>query len=931
VTVLQFALYGLATGGIYALLGQSVVVVHRGSNVLNFAAAAIGTFGACVFYKMWDNGHGVWWPVSLLCALAAAAALGAFIYGSVMYPLRNANTINRIVATLGIFVVLIGVEDLVFAPNGLVLSVNSLLPTSELHFGQLSITEDRLLIAAIAVIVTAVVVVWSSRTRLGLAVLAVAENRTVAAAMGWSPNLVGVVSWALGSVLAAVAIILAAPLTGLNVGSLTLFVLPAMAAALVARFESYWLTLVGALVIGVGSSEVTRYVSTPGVAGAIPLLVIVGLLIVRGATLPSKAEGAASLPSVAPGRRSLPAYLWFGAAAVLIAFISVNWLSAVTVTLLVGMIVLSVVVVTGFAGQLSLAQYALAGVGAFVTVWLIVHAGLPMAWAILLGAIITGVGGVALSVPALRARGSDLAISTLALVMVIEQLLLTSPTVVTPLSVNELPTLSIFGLKFDTITHARAFGFLALVVFMLLVAVVVNIRRSALGRCMLAVRANERAAASLGISVSATKMYAFAIAAFIAGIAGGLLESQFITADFSLFSVTNSIDSLLYAVIGGLGWPSASALGAVGTQGGPVAQWLSGLTSGSSWLYVITGGAVLLVILQSPDGVLAFNIAQGRRLLAYCRRIAPRNRVREVTPAAQAVTPASAAVSTAANRTDTAELAPSPTGRTERTPGSGPILSAHEITVAFGGQLALDGVSLDLYPGEVVGLIGPNGAGKSTLIEVICGFQKPGKGEITIAGRRIDRLPPHKRTRLGLGRSFQSLELFDDISVVDNLRIAAERVGWRRYWLDPFLPRRGALPESARVAIESFRLEPVLNLRPQALDYAQRWVVAIARAIAVAPKVLFLDEPAAGLDERERRNLSGIIAETARRHGVAVLLVEHDVDLVFGVSDRVIALEAGRVIATGTPDQVRQHPAVVEAYLGAATPSQVTVHPEPSP
>jgi len=245
-------------------------------------------------------------------------------------------------------------------------------------------------------------------------------------------------------------------------------------------------------------------------------------------------------------------------------------------------------------------------------------------------------------------------------------------------------------------------------------------------------------------------------------------------------------------------------------------------------------------------------------------------------------------------------------------------LSVEHLTVRFGGVTAVDDVSFEVKPGEVVGLIGPNGAGKTTIIDAVTGFVKPASGEITFDDVRINRWSPTKRARRGLRRSFQSLELFEDISVEDNIRVGAD-TGDAKSWLtDLVWPGKHPLPSTAASAIYEFALDAHLGQRPDQLPYGQRRLVGIARAVASAPSVIMLDEPAAGLDETESRELASLIRRLAVDRRMGVLLIEHDVGLVMSTCDRIIVLDFGAVIATGTPSEVRANDAVKEAYLGAA-------------
>jgi sulfate-transporting ATPase len=227
-------------------------------------------------------------------------------------------------------------------------------------------------------------------------------------------------------------------------------------------------------------------------------------------------------------------------------------------------------------------------------------------------------------------------------------------------------------------------------------------------------------------------------------------------------------------------------------------------------------------------------------------------------------------------------------------------------------------VSFTVQPGEVVGLIGPNGAGKTTIIDAVTGFVRPSSGQLVLNHAQISGWSATKRARRGLRRSFQSLELFEDISVEDNIRAGADTGDAKSWITDLFWPGKHALSSTAVSAIHEFALEPHLAQLPDALPYGRRRLVGIARAVASGPSIIMLDEPAAGLDETESQELASLIRRLADDRAMGVLLVEHDVGLVMSTCDRIIVLDFGRVIASGTPAEVRENPAVKEAYLGTA-------------
>jgi len=231
-------------------------------------------------------------------------------------------------------------------------------------------------------------------------------------------------------------------------------------------------------------------------------------------------------------------------------------------------------------------------------------------------------------------------------------------------------------------------------------------------------------------------------------------------------------------------------------------------------------------------------------------------------------------------------------------------------------------VSLDVVPGQVLALIGPNGAGKTTVIDAVTGFVRS-TGSVTLGSERIDNKSAHLRARAGLARSFQSLELFEDMTVLDNLRCGTDRHGWTPYLSDVVRPDRAPLSESDAQVLDVIGLSSISSSsRPGELPYGHRRLLAVGRALVTRPAVLLLDEPCAGLDQTDRRRMSELIRFLVESWGIGVMLIEHDVDVVRGVADQVVALDFGRMIARGTAAEVLADPKVAAAYLGEADPTE---------
>ena len=876
----RFAILGLGAGAIYGLAALGVVLVYRGSGVLNFAQGAMGMVGAFVFYNARADGTPVW--SAWVQALALAALIGALTHLLVMRPLRRAPDLSRLIATLGLLTVLLGIGTSRWGTGARL--VPKLLPTEAVElWGDVRIGRDRLLLLAVGVVLTVLLTIAYRSTKFGLATSAVAENRRAAAAQGISPDVVATVNWALGSMLGTLAAILIVNVTGLNAVNLTLLVVPAFAAALVGGFRSFPLTLLGGLVIGVLESEVAFAqvqwdVVLTGWARSVPFVVIVLVLVVRGRALPLRGEMTERPPEIGTGRvRPVVLVPALGVGAVLLATtLSTTLVESVTTTMALAVILLSLVVVTGYTGQLSLAQFSLAGMGAWIAARSIVNYdfGYELAFGVaVLGAIPIG---VLVGLPALRARGVNLAVATLGLALVLESLVLSNQSRTGGTGGTDIGSPRLFGIDFDTFAHPERYALLSVALFVLCALVVANLRRGRSGRRLIAVRTNERAAAALGISVLQAKLYAFGLAAAIAAVGGVLMAYRRPNVTFfPTFSVFESIYVVVYGVIGGIGFLLGAFVGAAVAPDNLVVHLAGATFDNARTVQIMLGLALFVVLLTIPNG-----LASATNHLRRTARAAP-------LPEA-----------------DRPDIEPA-------------ALTVERLSVRFGGVVALDDVSLSVEPGQILGLIGPNGAGKTTLIDAVTGFVSCASGSVHLDDRPITAWPARRRAQAGIARSFQSLELFESMTVRDNLRAASDDQDLRAYLTDLVWPGRAPMGPAAVAAVREFDLEADLDRRPEELPYGRRRLVAIARAVAGNPSVLLLDEPAAGLDVAETEELGRLVRHLADDWGIAVLLVEHDVSMVLDVCDHVTVLDFGRAIAHGTPAEVRVDPAVVDAYLGA--------------
>lgn len=893
----RFLLLGLGAGALYALVALGIVLIYRGSGVVNFAQGAMGMVGTYVFYELRDQSG---WPVllALLVGILASAATGVLTHYLVMRPLRGASNLTRVIATLGVLAVLQGGAALQYPYELLI--VRPFLPHDGMTVFGAHVGEDRMIILVLVIVLAITLWALYRYSRFGIATTACAENARGGAALGLSADAIAAMNWGLGAGLAGLAGILLAPITGLQVTQLTLIVIPSLAAAVAGNMASFPITVAAALLIGATQAEITRYVSTPGWGAAVPFVLVAVVLVVRGRTVVGKGEQAARLPSIGTGRVRLsvvvPVVLVVLAA--LWLWLPLNWIDAVNTQLIFAVLLLSIVVVVGYAGQLSLAQFAFAGLGALFAGRLVDAHGLPFELALIVGGLVTIPAGIVIGLIGVRTRGVNLAIITLGFAVALESVIFRNPKYTGGPAGTQVPNQSIFGVDLDTVTHPERYGTLVLAVLLILSVAVANLRRGRVGRRMIAVRSNERAAASLGISVIGVKVFAFSLAGVIAGVGGVLLAFRNPSIEYTQFSVFRSIFLVQEAVIGGVGWLAGPPIGATlepGSIGSRLFDFLG--DDVATYLFVIGGVLLILTLIHARDGLAAMSHEMGKKVLEHVRK-APRVQ----------------------------DARASGTIRHTVVPKS---LVVRDLSVRLGGVSALSGLSLRVDPGEVVGLIGPNGAGKTTALDAITGFVTPQSGTIEVGGERVNHWSRERRARAGLGRSFQDLQLFDDMTVLENMQAASEPRNWSAYLTDLVLPGKLALTPAATAAIQEFRLGDELEVLPERLSYGQRRLVGIARSVAAEPSVILLDEPAAGLDDVETAELGELIRRLSSEWGMAVLLVEHDVELVMKVCDRIYALNFGFPIGEGTPEEIRNDPTVVSAYLGDPSGSGETA-PTPS-
>ena len=947
----EFLLLGLGNGGVFAALAVALVVTYRASGVLNFATGAQALYAAYT-YSLLRTGQLLqpipglsptinlgtslgFWP-ALLITLAIQAVLGALAYLLVFRPLRNHRPVTKAVASIGLLGLLTAIVT--YQVGTQVIQVNPIFPQNHVSFLGVSVSADRLLLAATIIGLGIVLTVLFRFTRFGLATRASAETEVGALVSGLSPDRIALINWIISFVVCGIAGVLIAPLVPLVPGTYTLFIVPALAAAVVGRFHSLgWAITAG---LGIGALEsLSVYLNgvhpafPAGAGELIPLVLVLVVLAVRGETLPSRG----ALLQVTLGRAPrphwrLPTALVGTAVGIgAIYLITGNDRAALYTSMITAVVSLSLVVVTGYTGQISLAQLTLAGVSAYILSTFATSWGIPFPIAPILSALVAAAAGVLIGIPALRVRGLMLGVVTLTFAAGVEAIWFNNNSIDGGAGGLAIPTPRLFGINLGIGSGKDfprpAFGILCLVVLVLVALGVSWLRTSRLGSAMLAVRADERSAAAAGVNVARIKLIGFAIGAFIAGLGGSLLAYQLGNVTFQDFDSLLGLIAFSIVVVAGITSVSGGILAGVIASGGIfVAIISSGGQSASvnNWYGVVAGVGVILTVIFNPDGLVGpihLYLEQWRVRGVLARSAGPLVPSLPVSASESHISVPTPAVTLADVSAKADELVGTGAGvgpnghrRGDAIDRTGTLLNVQNLTVRYGGVVAVDDVSFGVEKGQIVGLIGPNGAGKTTTIDALCGFHGY-EGSVVLAGQDISGYTPHRRAALGLARTFQLAGVADDLTVEENVQVGQHTATTH----DPAALTR---------ILEDLGLIEMRHLQVSVLSQGQRQLVSVARVLAGEPRLLLLDEPAAGLDSTESLWLAERL-RGVRDTGVTILLVDHDMNLVLNLCDTIDVLDFGALIATGTPDQIRTNQQVSIAYLGATNEQVVTdVSPE---
>ena len=587
--------------------------------------------------------------------------------------------------------------------------------------------------------------------------------------------------------------------------------------------------------------------------------------------------------------------------------------------LIYGLAAIGLSLLMGLAGQVSLGHAAFFAVGAYTQALLVTKAGWSMWPAAVIATLAAMVVALLVGLPLLRLRGHFLALATLGLgiivTVVVRELEITGGTS----GLYGIPKPEFGGRLYNS---AQEYFWLLSPFVVIGMLLATNLVRSRMGRALGAVNDSEVAAECLGVDTFALRLRVFVLAAGYAGLAGvfyahwlGVVSPE--AAGFEL-----SVELLLMVVLGGLGsvWGALTGAVAVSVMDEGARDLITAVIPGASGeVQLLAFGVVLvLVIILVPGGLAQlWHQLTAARTAHSTEAAATRTAHSTGSTSASSVQQTPVSDSRLAGLLDGADLP-------ER--GS-PLLVVRDLTKRYGGVIALDHVDLDVAAGEIVALIGPNGAGKTTAFNMVSGVLPPTSGTVTLRGREVQGQRPHVAASLGATRTFQNLQVFSSATVLGNVKVARHlrsRAGILRGMAGLARREERNIDAAAREALDALGLTDHSDRPVADLPFGMQRQVEIARALALGPALVMLDEPMAGLSGPERTSLSALLRE-ASRAGVAVLIVEHDVEAVLALADRVAVLDDGRLIAMGEPAEIRNDPAVIAAYLGVAAEDESLV------
>ena len=905
---LPFVIIGLVTGSVYGLAGTGLVLTYKTSGIFNFGYGSLAALTVFIFYFLHSQ-HGMAWPLAgAICLLVVAPIEGvAMEYFSRI--LENASATLKVVSTVGIILVVVNVGTLWYGNTAV--NFPPYFSQSTVEIGGVFVTWNQIIVFIIACVVPALLYYFLRYVRLGVAMRGVVDNPDLVSMTGESPIRVRRWSWIIGMFFVSLAGLLLAPNLSLNALIITLLVVQAFGSAAFGYFSNLPLTFAGGLAIGVIAALSSKYVTTfPALSGlpvGLPFIILFIVLIVmpRARLAERRVTRAAQVRKsyYAPTRVRL---VWAGLIVAVLCFIpqlSGSYLSIWSSSLIDIILFLSLGLLVRLSGQISLCHYAFAAIGAaafchFTDDWHI-----PWLAALLLAGLLTVPVGALIAIPAIRLSGVFLAIATYGFGLLLEQMFYTTGSMFGPTTSglpSPRPDISIGGWQLYT---DNGFYYVLLIAALITVALLVFIQKGRMGRLLGALADSPIGLSTHGASTNVIRVTIFSITAGIAGIAGALFGSLYHFAAGVDYASFNSLTLVVLVVIIVAGDPWWAVMAAFGFNIFPGYVNVNNITTYTGILF----GVSAMMWPYTATKVQSFP----KWLARILDRLGGRKPALEAGEIEEQVIAATGmATMTAIPTTEVARAAAA---------GSAEGLEVKNLVVHFGGIHAVQGVTLSAPLGHITGLVGPNGAGKTTMFNVCSGITKPTEGGVSFRGRDITALGLAKRSRLGLGRTFQRPELFNSLTVRENLALGREAsLAGANAITQLITPRgdRAVVKKAIDEAVALTGIGPLLPLQAGLLPIGQRRMVELARCLAGPFDMLLLDEPSSGLNGFETQRFGQILLTVAAQRGAGILLVEHDMELVRQVCENIYVLDFGLLIFEGSPNEMMASPVVRSAYLG---------------
>jgi ABC-type branched-subunit amino acid transport system ATPase component/branched-subunit amino acid ABC-type transport system permease component len=920
--LLPFIIAGITTGAIYGMAATGLVLTYKTSGIFNFAHGSAAAVAVFVFYYLRTEHNWPWPAAAVISVLLLGPAMGLLL-ALVARLLEQAGHVLKIAATVGILTAVLAIGNIWY--GSATTSFPDFLPTSTVRIFGLYVGWNQIIEIIISLIACGGLYCFFRYMRLGMAMRAVVDDPALLATTAQSPAAVRRWAWIIGSTFAALSGILIAPGLGLDGVVLTELIIQAFGAAAIGYFSSLPLTYVGGLVVGIAGSIATKYVAdVPSLAGlpvSLPFIILFLVLIV---TPRKRLAVHRYVPNIQLGRAyyaPMRVRVAFGILAIVFlsllpSFVGTN-LALYSSALADVILLLSLGLLVKVSGQVSLCQYAFAAVGAAAMGHFMAGAHIPWLLSLVLATIIVVPVGAIIAIPAIRLSGVFLALATLGFGFVLQQMFYTMGFMFGPTASGiAVPRPDVRIGPLDLSSDAGMY-YVTLVFVVLSAIATVAMMRGRLGRMLGAMSDSPVALETLGANANVSRVLVFCISSAMAAVAGILTASQLNFATGSEFDPFASLVLVALIVIVPFGAPWYAVVAAFGLAVLPGYINSGNITDYLNILFGVSAVLAPVTLARHPGAPKAVR-RLAERLDGWMARV-------RLRPAAGH---AAASVLTVGDSAGPRSVVLPPDAR--RTAAG---IEVKDLTVTYGGLAAVRDLSINAPAGVITGLIGPNGAGKTTTFNAICGLAHPSRGRILAQGRDVSRLGPSARARRGVGRTFQRVQLFESVTVRENIELGSESKFAGGSPLSQLYGRRMermAIESAAAEAIELTGVGGLAHKMVGELTTGQRRLVELARVLAGRFDMILLDEPSAGLDRFETREFGHTLQRIVSERGIGMLVVEHDMSLIRQVCDHVWVLDFGELIFDGSVTQMLASEVVKAAYLGADD-EVVPVDHQPAP